>query len=189
MLSPASVAAMETGYIDTDQVPYGGERYGYGIDVRTGWKGLTVLRHNGSDEGYESAIWMVPDQKFAAIVFYNSDTREPEHAAERAVDLYLGVENIPGPVDTTPLASWGPYVGTYLDPINLGQVTVTIDDGELRASLPTFGVTNMALTQSSGDVFEGNFDGESGSATFYPGPKGPAQWLVTRSGVATRVSD
>jgi CubicO group peptidase (beta-lactamase class C family) len=189
MLSPASVAAMETGYIDTDQVPNGGERYGYGIEVRDGWKGLHVLRHNGSDHGYQSSIWMVPDQKFAAIVFYNTDSREPEDAAARAVDIYLGVQNVSGPVDTTPVAAWGPYVGTYLDPINLGPVTVTIDDGKLHASLPTFGVTDLTLTQSGGDTFEAKLDGEDGAATFYPGPKGPAQWLVTRSGVAARVGD
>ncbi len=90
MLTPASVTAMETGYVDTDQHLDGGEHYGFGLFVRDGWKGLHIVRHEGSVLGYQSSIWMVPDQKFAVIVFFNASGRAPRHVSERAIDSVSG---------------------------------------------------------------------------------------------------
>ncbi len=186
MLTPDSVTAMETAHVDTDQHPNGGEHNGYGLMVRDGYKGLHILRHEGSDRGYQASIWMVPASGFAVVVLYNSGGREPNHVSERAIDLYLDVADVAPPDDLTQPTGWGQYAGTYEDPFNLGVVDVRLDGSELRLSAPTHGIADLTLQQAAGDVFGATVDGKKFSGTFSPGPTGPAEWLVTREGVAAR---
>jgi len=108
--------AMETTHVDTDQLPEGQEGYGYGLDVIDGYKGLHVLSHTGEDLGYRSAFVMVPASGFAAIVFYNSESRNAIHAAERALDTFLGLLDVPAPVYMTPPGTWGKYVADTSTP-------------------------------------------------------------------------
>jgi CubicO group peptidase (beta-lactamase class C family) len=186
MLTSASVAAMETGHIDTDQKPAGSEQYGYGLVIRDGYKGQHVVRHEGSDYGYQTSIWMVPDQNFAVIVFYNARGRAPMPVSERALDLYLGLGDVPAPDDKTSVDAWGQYVGTYVDPYNLGEITVRLEGDRLQLSALHEGVSALPMTQAAGDVFNVSLGSEVGSVTFYPGATGPAGYLVTRQGVGLR---
>ncbi len=184
MLQPASVAQLETGHADPHDVADDQDRYGYGLYVRDGWKGLHVVRHDGDEPGYASTIWMVPDQQFAVVVLYNATGRKPSHVAERAIDEFLGVADVAAPDNATAPSTWAAFAGDYFDPYVLGDVTVRFDGNALYASAPAENLSNAPLTQVSGNEFSATLDGETGDLTFYPDASGAPTWLVTRQGVA-----
>jgi CubicO group peptidase (beta-lactamase class C family) len=187
VLKPSSVATMETRFSNTDEIPGGREHYGYGLFIDDDYKGQTIVRHNGSvGFGYKTSIWLVPTKGFAVIVFYNGTGAEPDTVSQFAVDTFLGLTNIPDPNYLTSPSTWTPYVGTYVDPYNLGTVDVTLTGSSLLLSASRLGVSNLPLTQESGDMFQAKLFGDNVNLVFYPGPKGPAGWLVTREGVAAR---
>jgi CubicO group peptidase (beta-lactamase class C family) len=186
MLSPSSVAAMETAHVNTDQLPDALEGYGYGLDVIDGYKGQHVLSHTGEDLGYRSAFVVVPASGFAAIVFYDAEARNALHAAQFALDTFLDLLDVPAPVYTTPSSTWAEYAGQYVDPIVMGPIEVDFDGSSLTWTAPNVGVDHLPLVQSAGDAFTATVNGESGTVTFYPGADGSPQWFVTRGGVGQR---
>jgi CubicO group peptidase (beta-lactamase class C family) len=175
-----AAAALTSGHVDTDELPDGNEQYGFGMFVVSDYKGYKLWMHDGEAPGYRSTIWIVPDQQFAVILFYNSTVRAPSHVAARAVDEYLSLGQVAGPSGATPPNTWTKYTGTYDDPYALGEVQVWLDDDELHASAPKLGLTDQRLTQVAGD----NFSTTLGEVIFRPGPDGHVRWLVTRKGVA-----
>jgi CubicO group peptidase (beta-lactamase class C family) len=185
-LSPASVSAMETGHVDTDNYPSGGEHYGYGLYVSDWYQGLHVLRHDGDDVGFRSTLWIVPSSGLAVIVFYNVDTHYPTTPVEAAIDQLLGLQGVARATETTPATTWGKYAGTYVDPNVLGTITVTFDGSGLTGSAPTMSIEDLPLTQVAGDRFQATRDGTTGDITFYPDSTGTPRWFVTREGVGTR---
>jgi len=190
MLDPSSISSMETGQVDTDELPGGQERYGFGLEAIDGYKGVHVVMHTGSDDAYHSIFLSVPDQKFAVIVFYNSGVRSPETVAKDALDEFLNLRDIPAPSYATDPSTWGKYAGSYFDPNNFGLVTVTFDGAHLAADSPYTG--SVALTQVAGDEFAASVQGNTLDVTFYPdssaNPPTPAKWFVTRAGVGERQS-
>ena len=187
MLTPASVAMMETGHADTDQRPDGARKYGFGIEAEDNYKGLHVLHHNGDlNTGFRTSMWIVPDSKLAVIVFYNALGANPDDAGRSGLDAFLGIGGVPAPVETTPPSTWETYAGTYFDPFNLGTVDVSLANNALTLDAPQAASQSVALTQSAGDSFNATLAGKSGRVVFYPGDSGPATWLVTRQGVAKR---
>ncbi len=187
MLQPTSVAQLETEHADPHDTADDRDRYGYGLYVRDGWKGLHVVRHSGSEPGYESSLWMVPDQQFAVVVLFNATGRKPSHVAERAIDEFLGVADVSAPDNATAPATWASEAGSYFDPYVLGEVSVRFDGNALYASAPAMNVYDTPLTQVGGNEFSATIDGETGDLTFYPDADGAPAWLVTRQGVAHRV--
>jgi CubicO group peptidase (beta-lactamase class C family) len=186
-LKPSSVATMETRFANTDELPSAREHYGYGLFIDDDYKGLTVLRHNGSvGFGYKTSIWLVPAKGFAVIVFYNATGSEPDVVSDFALSTFLGLTSVPDPDYLTSPSTWGPYVGTYVDPYNLGTVDVTLTGTSLLLSSTGFGVSDVALVQEAGDMFQAKIGSDDVNLVFYPGPKGPAAWVVTREGVAAR---
>ncbi len=74
MIDSASISAMETGHVDTDELPNGQEKYGYGLEAVNKHKGVHIVTHTGSDDGYHS-VFLVPDQKLAVIIFSTTRAR------------------------------------------------------------------------------------------------------------------
>jgi CubicO group peptidase (beta-lactamase class C family) len=186
-LAPASVSAMATGHVDTYQFPDGGELYGYGLYSDDWYKGLHVLRHNGDDTGYESTFWVVPDSKLAVLVFYNTDAVVPSTPVQQAVDVLLGLAEVPLASYTTPPSTWAPYTGAYYDPFGLHEVSVTETGGVLAISIPRYGFEAVPLLQQAGGRFNATlFNDVPVDVTFVPDAKGAEYWLVTRDGVAER---
>jgi hypothetical protein len=186
MLQPASVKTLETGQV-TDEL-YPGDQYAYGMYAHDGYRGVNVLRTSGDLHGFRSSLWMVPDQSFAVVVFFDGDSPAPgcstEDAAAFAVTTFLGLGGVPAPDWSTPPATWAGYAGTYYDPYQLGTITVTFDGTNLNASTATWGP--MALQQQSATAFEAVFTSGSSTITFAPDANGPAGWFVTREGVGKR---
>jgi CubicO group peptidase (beta-lactamase class C family) len=195
VLQPSSVAAMESQRAQTDDYPGNTEQYGYGLFLREGYVGL--VWHDGDLNGYRSSIYMVPAQKWAVVVFYNSSSGDPNAVSQFAVDTFLLPKSVKGPVVTTPMSTWTRYEGTYLDPygiyqtpdMGLGTITVKLQPSGLFASFsgPGYSPTApLALTQTAGDKFQGSFVGGSQDVTFYPDDAGTPSWFVTRLGVGAR---
>jgi len=184
MLQPGSVAELETGYADPHDTADDRDRYGYGLYVRDGWKGLHVVRHSGEEPGYESSIWMVPDQQFAVVVMFNATGRKPSHVAERAIDEFLDVTDVAAPDNATAPSTWAAFAGDYYDPYVLGDVSVRFDGNALYASASAINANDLVLTQVSGNEFSATLEGKTGDLTFYPDANGTTAWLVTREGVA-----
>jgi CubicO group peptidase (beta-lactamase class C family) len=184
MIDDSSISAMETGHVDTDELPNAQEKYGYGLEAIDGYKGVHVVMHTGSDEAYHSVFVTVPDQKFAAIIFYNSGERSPETVAKDALDEFLNLRDVPAPVYSTDPSTWGKYAGTYVDPNDFGAVDVTFDGSSLAFSAPSVG--DFSLSQVAGDEFAASINGSTLDVTFYPDDAGNPKWFVTRAGVGER---
>ncbi len=184
MLDQSSISALETGHVDTDKLPGGQDQYGFGLEAIDGYKGVHIVMHTGSDEGYRSVFLTVPASKLAIIVFYNAGGHSPATVAMQALDVMLGLQNVAPPVVTTAPSTWGKYAGTYVDPNNFGAVGVTFDGSSLSFSTAQTGT--VALKQVAGDEFSAVVDQNTVDVTFYPGTNGTSQWFVTRSGVGAR---
>jgi hypothetical protein len=184
MLEPSSISALETGHVDTDKLPGGQDQYGFGLESVDGYKGVHIVMHTGSDEGYRSVFLTVPASKLAIIVFYNAGGHSPTTVAMQALDVMLGLQNVAAPIETTAPSTWGKYAGTYVDPNHFGSVGVTFDGSSLSFSTAQTGT--VALKQVAGDEFSADIDQNTVDVTFYPGTNGTSQWFVTRSGVGAR---
>ncbi|HEX4456619.1 MAG TPA: serine hydrolase domain-containing protein [Polyangia bacterium] len=190
VLQPSSVAAMETQHADTDQAPGGAQAYGYGLEMFAGTN-ARMIHHEGALPGFRTALRLLPAQNFAVVVFYNSGDRDANEVAQEATRIYLGDHITDGPFGTPPLSSWGRYAGTYVDPIELGTITVSFDGTNLTASnvgAPSGLVfAPQPLLAGDGDQFQLGFtDGNSTAVTFYPSANQLSHWFVTRSGVGER---
>jgi len=187
MLRPSSVTALETGQVMDELYP--GDQYTYGLYAHDGYRGQHMLRTSGSLHGFQSSFYMVPDAQFAVVVLFDADNASSgcstENAAEFAVTTFLGLEGIPTPDWLTPPSTWTPYAGTYVDPYELGTITVAFDGQNLTASTSTSGT--VQLQQQSATAFRALFPTETQTITFTPGPDGGASaWFVSRLGVGKR---
>jgi CubicO group peptidase (beta-lactamase class C family) len=189
VLQASSVEAMETARAQTDEYPGNTEQYGYGLFLHEGY--VYIVRHDGSLNGYQSSIYMVPAEKWAVVVFYNSSNGDPNDVSQFAVDTFLLPRGVKSPILTTATSTWTRYEGTYLDRYGvLGTVTVQLNGSNLSASVSGVGLdpssTSTQLTQIAGDRFQGQFWGRTEQVTFYPNAGGIPSWFVTRIGVGAR---
>ena len=188
VLQPSSVAAMETGHVDTATLPDRGAQYGDGLVVYGDYGGQKVVSHNGLlDYGYQSSLWLVPGQGFAVVVFYNGLGLPPDSVSQRAIDTFLEDGDASAPDGSTDPGTWQPYAGSYFDRYNLGAISVDFDAGQLFVSIPSQQIHGMPFIQQGGATFSAPVTSSIQVATFYPGPCGPAQWFVTRAGVGSRM--
>ena len=186
MLQPASVKALETGQA-TDEL-YPGDQYTYGMYAHDGYKGQHILRTSGSLHGFRTSFWMVPDAQFAVVIFFDGDNPSSgcstEDAAAFAVTTFLGLDGVPAPDWSTSPSTWAPYAGTYVDPYELGTITVAFDGQNLTASTAVAGP--VALQQQSATAFNAVFPDGTETITFAPTAGGSPGWFVSRLGVGKR---
>jgi CubicO group peptidase (beta-lactamase class C family) len=184
MLTPGSVAAMETAHANTDYYPGALEQYGYAFFVLDGDPDLGIIYHDGDDTGFHATFWLVPSRGIGLILFYNSDVARSDDGAKAALQDLLGSNALPTD-SSTPPSTWTKYAGTYLDPNVLGTIDVTLEGTDLNVEAPDLGVSGP-LRQLAGDRFEFSLNGDSTDVVFYPGGNGAPQWFVTSIGVAER---
>ncbi len=180
-LTRSSVTTLLTGHARTNQTP--NAMYSYGLDIDD-YKGLRLAHHNGIwNAGYLTSIWMVPEAKFAIVVFYNGLGRSPDLASRFAVDTYFDKTRVASPTYATPSSTWGKYAGKYEDPYHFGTITIAFAAGKLTCDIPAQHVVAAKMTQLAGDEFSAP---GVGAVTFYPDAEGAPHWFVTRSGVGTK---
>ncbi len=186
LLSAEPLAAFETGQV-VDYL-YPDEKDAYGMYAVAAYEGLRVLETTGDTQGYQAALWMVPDARFAVVVLFNGDTNAsgctPSAVAASAVGTYLGLGDVAPPDWQTPPSTWEPLLGTYYDPYSLGTITVTSTGSALVATTDAYGA--VTLTQQSATAFVGALGDRNETVTFEPDSSGPAAWFVTRLGVGHR---
>jgi CubicO group peptidase (beta-lactamase class C family) len=195
VLSHASLAALRDPAVEVRDGAGGCATLGLSCGT---YKGHRYLSHTGAGMGFNTGLFILPDDNFAVAVLYNADFVEDGSLAFDAIDLFLGlagetVEQPEPPSDLTTYA--GRYVGpdAEVEPLTLGTVDVEPASGtSLRADLVDFGAT-VTLRALGGDRFyftlpEGHpYAGYQLTATFWPGTVTASDYLVTRAGVATRV--
>ena len=184
VLTPASMTAMES-QVDTHEFP--GQRYGFGLFTGPDWRGLRVVEHNGLVPGFTTWFTMVPDRRFAVIVFSNLDAYQPESIVRKAMELYLAAPITPPPTWTTPSSTWTKYLGTYVDPYGMiGTIKITVDVTGTMWADSTVLPAKVPMAQIADDFFVIHAGKTELPATFYLDAAGSGQWLVTRAGVGKR---
>jgi CubicO group peptidase (beta-lactamase class C family) len=85
---PASVITkLSTGYATTHSGPENAQ-YGYGLLVRE-YRGVRVVEHGGSIQGFGAMVRMVPEQQFAIITLVNRSGGSLPRSIEAAMELFL----------------------------------------------------------------------------------------------------
>ena len=185
MLTPSSVAQMETGQMATGAHPEYGETYGYGLFIdQVG--GETVIEHQGDFAPFHSEVGFIPGARFGVAMLINTDAPIVFAALKKAaLDIFAPPPSTPAsPIKTSP-SSWTDYVGTYVDSYGtLGTFSVDVQDGSLLAHSPDGG-TIGSLIQVDDD--EWALPNSPYEGVFWRDDAGAVIEIVTRLGVPVRV--
>jgi CubicO group peptidase (beta-lactamase class C family) len=79
---------LSNGEILTPAYGFGLQAYGFGLQIGK-YKGLKMIYHGGSWQGYRSDLVRFPDCQFSVICLSNLSTFEPSELALQITDLYL----------------------------------------------------------------------------------------------------
>jgi len=164
--------------------------YGYGLfsdeglQVDGGLLPEPVLYHTGDMPGYSSDLYLFPGRDLGIAVLTNQDF---SHASNEAIaDIIAELVEVPA-VESRP--DWDPagqdldaFVGTYADPINAGDLIVTVDGNRLKMDLPSVSSVryNSTLTLHSPDTFVMTFDGMRLFLTFIKDDEGEYRYARSR---------
>jgi CubicO group peptidase (beta-lactamase class C family) len=118
--------------------------YGHGLIVQHGifvgdnqWRDEKIVWHNGALPGFSSLLLIVPDTGFGIVILANTDGAYFDESLGLALQLF---GNFSPPVATPDLvdhpADLDRYLGDYLDPYNIGPVTVMRVGDDLHVSMP-----------------------------------------------------
>lgn len=115
VLSPSVVARMQTPYAD---IPRGSNegKYGYGLMIHD-FRGVKMVEHGGSIDGFVCLFQMVPEQRVAVIILANKSGASLRKIAERAFELMLPLSvKVETPKQDLPIteAEMADYSGIYL---------------------------------------------------------------------------
>lgn len=167
MLSPTSVDAMLQGRVLIDEPPR--STYGYGV-MESERGGLRIVEHGGSAAGFVTLVRLVPERRFAAIVFANAPTRTAD-VADAAMSAFLGVDDEPPTPSLPSPETLATYEGIYEDDAGaLGRFEIGARDDGL-----------IARPENGGSLPPGM------TGTFVLGDDGRPRYFVTRVGVARRL--
>jgi CubicO group peptidase (beta-lactamase class C family) len=118
--------------------------YGCGLQIGT-YKGLKMIHHGGSWQGYRSDLVRFPDRRFSVICLANVSTFDPTQLALQIADLYLGdtfTEETSAPVRRSSVQSIELSVaeleirtGFYYNPKSNGVWELEVKDGKLMVKL------------------------------------------------------
>jgi CubicO group peptidase (beta-lactamase class C family) len=183
ILTADSVAAM-ADQVDTRHALR--PRHGYG---QFNWvhHGVPIVGHSGSGVG-QTSYWMyAPDKGFAVALAANSMHFDPWQVAERAADLFLDCSSDWDEPDlATDPSSWGVYVGTYEDPVNVGTIEVTLDENLLHIRFLDGSNVQRRLYQYGLDEFFFEYDDTRDRIRFFAGEEGDIRYLVNEYYVGAR---
>ncbi|MEQ1566692.1 MAG: serine hydrolase domain-containing protein [Myxococcota bacterium] len=199
ILGDTARVAITTPHVDTAYYD-GHMAYGYGefvwdlYPLSDGWYPIRVWEHGGNTLSFTSVLVMLPDQGKAFSILssgYGDYWPQTTEALIRTL-----VDPLPAPSSYTgpalDLTDLGSHVGSYLDPYNVGELTVaaggtyglTID----APVLTDYGlVVDPNLVPGSTDVWYVFVDGEPYDLTFIREPGGGQdRWIRNRAFVAGR---
>lgn len=142
VLSTAQREAMQDKQINTqmylDQVWYGfGLTRIEGFNLGTKHYPLRIVGHDGAISGFSAEIETIPERDFAIVFLANTDGAYFQNSFATAIQTLV---DLPAPTaapspDVDP-ARFALYAGEYLDPYNVGKMTVTTDGKDVFVDLP-----------------------------------------------------
>lgn len=185
-----------TGFGDPE-----GSIYGWGIQAGS-YREHRVLTHTGSLHGYQSILYVLPEDGLALVVMINSDhgvTLVPEpwykptnRIAERALDLFLGLEPQTRSSSVRAEEDWGRYVGTYRDAFDWGEQVISLDESGLVLTATEDG-QRIELIPYSQDRFQYSYLSSEGLTYWqsidFKQEDDRTRWLLSTDGLAERVAD
>lgn len=87
--SPQFIAGAVSQFEEMTAPAYG---FGWGI---SSYKGYNFIRHDGSIDGFEATVAMVPEEKLGVVVLTNNQSSCPAAIAYNVIDRMLGIEQLP----------------------------------------------------------------------------------------------
>jgi len=173
--------------------------YGFGLSVGRGaflgpgsedFYLLKLVSHDGAIPGYSAEIFFVPEFDFGFITLANSDGA---YFTDTLVTAVTTLNTMPSRSEPPDLemdpATFGRYVGKYLDLYNVGEILVSQEGDGLRISMPFCDAQAVPyepmLEPYSPDNFILNIQGTDILLTFLFDDQGKVAFLRTRAFVAT----
>lgn len=192
-LSRGEGGVMDRGITTRMSSPYypctRSQYYGYGLVVRPGYRGVTLVEHGGSLKGVSSHFGYVPERNLTASVVANLQGIPASKLWLGAINLLLGL-----PVDARrscePEYEASPeelarFVGSYGSGEG-ASIDVLSGDGELWALVD--GVRH-SLRPSGPDTVAMMRRGEEAMVRFIPGPTGEVTAMYSGLRIIRRISD
>ncbi len=185
VLSASAMGELRTPQIATRKFPL--QSYGYGLFIDSIY-GYDLVHHSGSVGGYLTSWLMVPEADFSVVAVTNCDWYYPTSIAYEALDLFVGISSIDLSPYLTNQEDWPQFEGTYLDPVSLGTIHITVDGSSLVADFVDQGVVAELMGYYQETYYL--WYEPTGSwlyLSFWPDEEGKkTQYLVSLYGVATR---
>jgi CubicO group peptidase (beta-lactamase class C family) len=132
VLPPSIITKLSTGYAPTHSGPEGAS-YGYGLLTRE-FRGLRIVEHGGSIQGFGAHVRMVPEQQFAIITLTNRSGGQLPRTMNAAMDLFLPLKALGQEKTAAPAPHFTPgeitsLPGRYRQGANM--VEILARDGKL----------------------------------------------------------
>ncbi|MFO0659149.1 MAG: serine hydrolase [Polyangiaceae bacterium] len=197
MMSDSSRNKLVTGHVYLGGAGHE-TSYGYGLLVATGlstngsdWRPTKVVMHDGRVPGFAGQIITLPETGFGIVILVNAEV-EFSTTVALALTSFGGLpDSVAQPKDILPQPNRFPqYAGTYFDPHQVGEITVSVEGTTVGISIPALdsaAVTyDKTLIPIGNDSFFLNVAGSPTELSFVPDNKGSYVWLRTREVVAHR---
>ena len=180
LLERASVAELTESAVSQHVVPW--ERYGLGLDITDDPElGVEVLAHDGELPGYRAGFLVVPSEQRMVVLLTNGNPFDWWAPLRRAMAALREIPLEPYPSVEPSAEALARTAGRYVDPFGqLGEVTIEVRSDSLWARIAGTSFEGI-LGQRAGRFAAGDLQ-----IVFAPND-GPAEWVVTRIGVARRV--
>ncbi len=109
VISPESAATMQAHHVSLDYGP--DQFYGLGVFSET-FNGVELKQHGGNIPGWGTALFWVPERRFAVAVLANTFQSLPD-AAYCITDAVLDLDDQEPVDDTTDPTTWDRFAGRY----------------------------------------------------------------------------
>ncbi len=192
-LSPGTGGLVERGTVTRMAAPYfpcgRSQYYGYGLVIRPGYHGVTLVEHGGSLKGVSSHFGFIPERNLTASVVANLQGIPASKIWLGAMNLLLGL-----PVDTprsrepeyeASQEELARFAGSYVSGEG-ARIDVLTEDGGLYACIDN---GKHLLRPSGPDTAAMMRRGEESMVRFIPGPTGEVEAMYTGLRIIRRADD
>ncbi|HYG59710.1 MAG TPA: serine hydrolase domain-containing protein [Symbiobacteriaceae bacterium] len=147
------------------------EHYGYGLFIRRGFKGVTLVEHGGTIKGVKASVLCVPEQAFTGALLANIDNAPVSRVAHGAVHAYLGYPTDTPIFDLVETECDSAQIKEYEGEFAMGgaPLVVRVVEGRLEAKS---GEETYHLRHVQKDLFLMKFAGTDETVTFLRDGKG-----------------
>lgn len=187
VLTPTVITKLSTRYTPVYGYP-DARYYGYGLMVHD-YRGVRVVEHSGSIQGFGCLLKMAPDQRVAVIILANRTGAMLSQTAEKAFELMLPLtpksKDKPEPALLMAESELDKYVGTYYHP----PVSIEISAKEGKLFLKAFG-TEVPITKLGDNRFSfvSPIDSQVQEFVTIPGTDGKIEYLHNSLRALKRIS-